>query len=54
MVVYAPDSDILIAVGVNRFTGTLVGRTLDISLPVLGTFVEVKPARRPPAVTTDA
>ena len=53
MVIYAPQSDIVIAVGVHRFTGTLVGRTLDVALPVLGTFVEVKPAARPPAVTTD-
>ena len=53
MVIYAPQSDIVIAVGVNRFTGTLVGKTLDVTLPVLGTFVEVKPAARPPAVTTD-
>ena len=54
MVIYAPSSPITIAVGVNRFTGTLVGKTLDVSLPVLGRFVEVKPAARPAAVTTDA
>ena len=54
MVIYAPDSDITITVGVTRFTGTLVGRSLDLSLPIASTFVEVKPTPKPPAVTTDA
>ncbi len=53
MVLYAPHSDVVIAVGVNRFTGTLVGKTLDIALPVLGSFVEVKPTNTRATVTTE-
>ncbi|MGC4031923.1 MAG: Tad domain-containing protein [Tepidisphaeraceae bacterium] len=37
---YAPDSDIVIAVGVNAYKGRLIGKTLDIVLPTIGTFVE--------------
>lgn len=40
MDVYAPESDININVGVNRFTGALVGRTLDINVPVLSQVVQ--------------
>ncbi len=53
MVIYAPQVPITIAVGVNRFTGTIVGRSLDVMLPVLGSFVEVKPAAKPATVTTE-
>ena len=53
MVIYAPDSDVAIAVGVNRFTGTIVGKTLNVALPVLGTFVEVKPTATLAKVTTE-
>lgn len=44
MNLYAPQSAINIAVGVNNYTGELIGQTLDVSLPVLGSFTEVKPA----------
>lgn len=40
MDLYAPDSDIVVAVGVNQFKGRLIGRTLNIVLPVAGSFVE--------------
>ena len=40
MDLYAPDSDIVIAVGVNQFKGRLIGRTLNVVLPVVGSFVE--------------
>ncbi len=53
MVIYAPGSDVTIAVGVNRFTGTIVGKTLDVALPVLGSFVEVKPTVTRATVTTE-
>lgn len=39
MDLYAPDSDINIAVGVNKFQGRIVGKTLDVCLPVLGCIV---------------
>ena len=40
MDVYAPDSDIIVAVGVNHYTGRLVGKSLDVCLPVLGRITE--------------
>jgi Flp pilus assembly protein TadG len=43
MNLYAPQSAINIAVGVNNYTGELIGQKLDIALPVLGSFTEVKP-----------
>ena len=54
MVIYAPQSDIVIAVGVNHYTGLLVGQTLNITLPILGSFTEVKPVVKPAAVTTQS
>jgi Flp pilus assembly protein TadG len=43
MNLYAPQSAINISVGVNAYTGELIGKTLDVNLPVLGSFTEVKP-----------
>jgi Flp pilus assembly protein TadG len=54
MEIYAPDSDIVVAVGVSSFKGMLIGKTLNIALPILGTFTEVKPTATPPQVTTDS
>jgi Flp pilus assembly protein TadG len=42
MNLYAPETNINIAVGVNTYTGSIVGKNVNISLPVLGTFNEVK------------
>jgi len=39
MDVYAPDSPITVGVGVNHYSGA-VGKTLDVSLPVLGRISE--------------
>lgn len=43
--VYAPTSDISVAVAVNQFRGRLIGKTLDINLPVAGTFIEDQSGR---------
>lgn len=43
MDLYAPETDIIMAVGVNHYRGVLVGKTLTIALPVLGQFTEVRP-----------
>jgi Flp pilus assembly protein TadG len=43
MDLYAPQTDISIAVGVNHYRGVLVGKSLTIALPVLGQFTEVRP-----------
>jgi hypothetical protein len=51
MEIYAPQSAINITVGVNSFTGELIGQTLDINLPVLGSFTEVKPGVVPQTVS---
>lgn len=40
MDVYAPDSDITVAVGVNHYRGRLIGKSLNIALPVLGRVTE--------------
>ncbi len=40
MDLYAPDSDVNIAVGVNRYYGRLVAKKLWIGLPLLGEFEE--------------
>ena len=40
MDLYAPDSDLVVAVGITQFKGRMVGRTLNIVLPVAGSFVE--------------
>ena len=37
---YAPDSPIFIGVGISAFKGRLIGKTLDIALPVIGSFTE--------------
>jgi Flp pilus assembly protein TadG len=42
MNLYAPDSPISLSVGLNQFNGSIIGKTLDINLPVAGTFVEQK------------
>ena len=53
MTLYAPRSDIVVAVGVTQYTGMLVGKTLTVAVPALSRFVEVKPAAKPPTVTID-
>lgn len=40
MDLYAPDSAIHIGVGINAFKGRIIGKTLDIMLPVIGTITE--------------
>ena len=40
MDMYAPDSNINVAVGISAYTGRLIGKTLDICLPVAGSFTE--------------
>ncbi|MGN6627562.1 MAG: TadG family pilus assembly protein [Tepidisphaeraceae bacterium] len=40
MDMYAPDSNINVAVGVSAYKGRLIGKTLDIMLPLLGSFTE--------------
>ena len=37
---YAPDSNIQILVGLSSFNGRLIGKTLDIALPLMGQFTE--------------
>jgi Flp pilus assembly protein TadG len=52
MNLYAPQSAINITVGINSYTGELIGASLDINLPVLGTFTEVKPASVPATISS--
>ena len=51
MILYAPQSDIVVAVGVVQYTGMVTGRTLIVAVPALSRFVEVEPAAKPPTVT---
>jgi Flp pilus assembly protein TadG len=51
MNLYAPQTPITIAVGVNQYTGSIIGKSLNICLPVVGTFNEVKPTQAG-AITT--
>ena len=43
MNLYAPDSAISIAVSVNHYTGSIIGKSLDISLPAISYFTEGPP-----------
>jgi Flp pilus assembly protein TadG len=49
MNLYAPDSPISISVDVNHYTGSIIGSTLDVNLPALGTFTEQKLVSQSPA-----
>lgn len=40
MDLYAPDSDIVISVGLNQYKGRLIGKTLTVSLPLPGSIIE--------------
>jgi Flp pilus assembly protein TadG len=45
MNIYAPQVPITIAVGVNQYTGSIIGKSLNVAVPVLSSFVEVKPTQ---------
>jgi Flp pilus assembly protein TadG len=53
MNLYAPQSDVAIAVTVTSFKGMIVGKTLTIAVPALSVFTEVAPTDQPPTVTME-